>query len=607
MTQACEHALGAIWKGGAVDFALFSAHATGVELCLLDAAGVETRRVPLHPGDGGQWHARLSELAAGQLYAYRVDGPAQPEVGHRFDPSRLLLDPYAKAIRPPATVDGPLLSVVVDPAWDWDDDSRPEVPWRDTVVYECQVKGLTARHPEVPESLRGTYLGLACEPVLDHLRSLSVTTVELMPVHQCISEPALVERGLTNYWGYNSIGFFAPDARFASGAVGQQVAEFKAMVQALHRAGLEVVLDVVFNHTGEGGLDGPTVCFRGIDNATYYRRRGDDPGAYDDLTGCGNTLDTEQPMVLQLVLDSLRYWVEEMHVDGFRFDLAPALARQGGVFDPAGAFFAAVAGAPELAGVKLIAEPWDLGPGGYQLGAFPAGWVEWNGRYRDGVRQFWRGDRGRLPDLAARLAGSRDLFVGSEGRQPASINYLTCHDGFTLVDLVSYEGKHNGDNPHDNRDGTDDNFSCNWGVEGDTDDRAVRAVRDRVRRDLIATLAFSRGVPMLSGGDELGRSQRGNNNAYCHDDERSWTDWSLDADGEAWLGFVRDVFAVRRTLVEWLEDASLDVVASGRWRAVGGGLGRRSGNGARHAGPRAATGRASAAGRRRVGPGQRRC
>jgi glycogen operon protein len=562
--------LGATWDGEGVNFALFSQHATRVELCLFEAGSpVESQRVVLPERTHHVWHGYLPDLRPGALYGYRVHGPYDPERGHRFNPKKLLLDPYAKAIagrvewsdalfgyrigdrRSDRSLDSrdsaPCVprSVVIDTAFTWSDDRPPRTPWSRTVLYECHLKGMTARHPGVPEALRGTFLGLASDAILDHLLSLGVTAVELLPVQHCVSNRGLAERGLTNYWGYDPIGYFAPDSRFATADAGRQVHEFRSMVKALHRAGIEVLLDVVYNHTGEGGPLGPTLCFRGVDNASYYRLVPENRRRNVDFSGCGNALDTRHPRVLQLILDSLRYWVVEMHVDGFRFDLAPALARDPVAFDRHARFFAIVQQDPVLSGVKLIAEPWDLGPEGYQLGAFPPGWAEWNGRYRDAIRRFWRGDEGQVPELASRLSGSSDLFQAS-GRGPhASINFATCHDGFTLRDLVSYERKHNEANGEGNRDGPEANWSCNWGVEGETESQRVNIMRERMQRNLIATLAFSQGVPMLSHGDEVGRTQGGNNNAYCHDGELTWVDWGLDEERADLLEFTRHVLAIR--------------------------------------------------------------
>jgi glycogen operon protein len=552
--------------GAGVDFAVASSHATRIEVCLFDApdAAVESARIALPERSGDVWHGRLHGVQPGQLYGLRAHGPWQPEAGHRFNPAKLLVDPYARALSGPVVWNEALRGarpgqpaqadprdtarwmpkgVLLDDAFDWQDDAPPRTPWSRTILYECHVKGMTRRHPGVPAEQRGRYLGLAADPVVEHLLGLGVTAVELMPVQHHAIDAHLAALGLPNYWGYMTLGFFAPDARYASGALGQQVAEFREMVKRLHRAGLEVILDVVYNHTPEGGADGPTLSLRGLDDTGYYRHRPDAPGEYLDFTGCGNTLDTGRPRALQLVLDSLRYWVEEMHVDGFRFDLAVALARDGEQFQPFGRFFELVQQDPVLAGVKLIAEPWDLGPGGWQLGRFPAGWSEWNDRFRDASRRFWRGDGGQLPELASRLAGSSDHFAAG-GRTPqASVNFVAAHDGMTLRDLVSYAHKHNEANGEGNRDGGHDE-SHNWGVEGESASLRVRKLRARVRRNLFATLALAQGVPMISHGDELGRTQRGNNNAYCIDDERTWVDWE-HADGEM-LAFASAALAIRR-------------------------------------------------------------
>jgi glycogen operon protein len=562
--------LGATWDGEGTNFALFTAHATGVELCLFDRPdAAESARIAFTDVTDGVWHAYLPDVRPSQCYGYRVHGPHAPAAGHRFNPAKLLLDPYARAIsgairwtdalfgytvgHPDADLShddrdsaaGMPKSVVVEPAFSWGDDERPQTPWHRTVIYECHVKGMTMRHPAVPAPLRGTYLGLATDPVLDHLLALGVTAVELLPVQHFAVERSLVSRGLTNYWGYNPVGYFAPDVRYATGGLGQQVSEFKTMVKRLHRAGLEVLLDVVYNHTGEGDRLGPTLAYRGIDNATYYRLPEGDPREYVNYTGCGNTLDIRHPRVLQLVMDSLRYWVEEMHVDGFRFDMAPVLGRGSDAFDAAAAFLVMAKQDPVLSRVKLIAEPWDLGPGGYQLGRFPGGWAEWNDKWRDSVRRFWRGDHGQVAELASRLAGSSDLFH-AHGRGPtASVNFVTAHDGFTLRDLVSYERKHNEANGEDNRDGARESWSSNWGVEGPTDEPRILRMRERMIRNFLATLAFSQGVPMLSHGDEVGRTQSGNNNAYCHDSPLSWVDWDLDDGRRALLEFTRRVLAIR--------------------------------------------------------------
>jgi isoamylase len=565
--------LGATWSGDATNFALFSANATAVELCLFRDAedAAEAERIPLRRGEHGVWHVAVEGVRPGQLYGYRVHGPYAPDRGHRFNPAKLLLDPYARALSGPVSWKAPLAShpdtppgeppdlsadprdsagalpkcVVLDPAFDWGNDRRPRTPWDRTVIYECHVKGMTMLHPDVPEALRGTYLGLCSDPIVDHLRSLGVTAVELLPIHQEASEPRLHDMGLVNYWGYSPIGYFAPDVRFATAGRGRPVDEFKAMVRRFHAAGIEVLLDVVYNHTAEGGHEGPTLAFRGIDNASYYRLDPEHPERYVDFTGTGNTLDVRQRPALDLVLDSLRYWVEEMHVDGFRFDIAPVLGRANLDFDPAAPFFQRVREDPVLSDVKLIAEPWDLGPNGYQVGGFPAGWAEWNGKWRDAVRRFWRGDTGTVGELASRLAGSSDLYAAGDRGPLASVNFVTCHDGFTLRDLVSYEHKHNEANGEQNRDGSDHNLSRNWGVEGPATTTQVARVRERVKRSLLATLALSQGVPMLSHGDELGRTQRGNNNAYCHDGPLTWIHWDLDPAQRQMLAFTRAVFAIR--------------------------------------------------------------
>ncbi|HWP59399.1 MAG TPA: glycogen debranching protein GlgX [Candidatus Acidoferrales bacterium] len=558
--------LGATWDGAGVNFALFSENATKVELCLFAAqdARRETARIPLAERTQHVWHAYLPELRPGALYGYRVHGPYEPNAGHRFNPAKLLLDPYAKAIAGVVrwsdalfgyTIghpDGDLSCderdsaagmpkcVVIDPAFSWGQDAPPRTPWHQTLIYELHVKGFTARHPQVPKEIRGSYSALTHPAVIDYLVGLGITAVELMPVHHFIVEKHLADRGLTNYWGYNSIGFFAPEAVYAStGVAGEQVAEFKTMVRSLHRAGIEVILDVVYNHTAEGNHLGPTLCFRGIDNAAYYRLVADNRRYYMDYTGCGNTLDMTHPRALQLIMDSLRYWVLEMHVDGFRFDLASALARELHAVDRLGAFFDIIHQDPVLSQVKLIAEPWDLGEGGYQVGNFPVLWAEWNAEYRDTVRRFWKGDGGLLGGLAYRLTGSSDLY-GSEGRSPyASINFVTAHDGFTLADLVSYNDKHNEANGEENRDGHNENLSWNCGAEGPTDDPAVLALRARQQRNFLATLILSQGVPMLLAGDEIGRTQQGNNNAYCQDNEISWLDWNLTRGGRELLEFTR--------------------------------------------------------------------
>ena len=534
--------LGATWDGAGVNFAVFSKNAERVELCLFDPRGRrEIERLELTERTDFVWHCYLPEARPGLLYGYRAyganDGP------HRFDFSKVLLDPYAKLIKGKIGA-GLGRSQVVDTAFSWGDDRSPRTGWRDTVVYELHVKGFTQRHPDVPEQLRGTYAGLATAPVIEYLKRLGVTAVELLPVHALVDERRLVQHGLKNYWGYNSIGFFAPELRYsASGTLG----EFKTMVKTLHAAGIEVILDVVYNHTAEGDHTGPTLSFRGLDNAIYYRLDPANPRRYLNFTGTGNSLNSAHRVVLALIMDSLRYWVQEMHVDGFRFDLAPTLARNAShAFDRNGAFLSAVRQDPVLSRVKLIAEPWDIGEGGYQLGNFPPGWVEWNDRYRDAVRSFWRGDPGIVGELASRLAGSSDIFHRA-GRSPrSSVNFVTAHDGYTLHDLVSYERKHNEANLEHNRDGSDNNRSWNCGVEGPSDEPHVRALREKQKRNLLATLLFSQGPPMLVAGDEIGRTQKGNNNAYCQDNEISWLDWELDADAERMLRHVREMIALRK-------------------------------------------------------------
>jgi isoamylase len=564
--------LGATWDGQGVNFALFSEHATAVELCLFDApdAAVESVRIPIVDRTDMIWHAYVPGLKPGQLYGYRVHGPWAPAEGHRFNPAKLLLDPYARALGRPmrwhpslfAFADGdpdgapdptdsaPYAAIgqVVDEPFDWGNDRPPRTPWHETVIYELHVKGFTQLNEAIPPELRGTYLGLASPPAIEHLKSLGITAVELMPVHEHVDEWHLASRGLVNYWGYNTLSFFAPDHRYARAtARADLVRDFKHMVRALHEAGLEVILDVVYNHTAEGDHRGPTLSFRGIDNRSYYRLLPGNPARYQDFTGTGNTLNMQSPAVLRLMMDSLRYWVEEMHVDGFRFDLASALARELHAVDRLGSFFDVIGQDPVVSRVKLIAEPWDVGDGGYQVGNFPPGWAEWNGRYRDVVRRFWRGDRGVIAELATRLSGSSDLY-GLSGRQPhASINFVTSHDGFTLADLVSYNEKHNLANGEDNRDGDPNNLSWNCGVEGPTDDAAVRELRARQVRNFMLTLLASIGVPMISGGDEVLRTQRGNNNAYCHDSPLSWTPWRRDPERTAMLEFTRALVALRRS------------------------------------------------------------
>ncbi|MBI3128543.1 MAG: glycogen debranching protein GlgX [Candidatus Tectomicrobia bacterium] len=557
--------LGATWDGAGVNFALFSENATAVELCLFEKPGSarEYARIRLEEQTNFIWHGYLPDVRPGFFYGFRVHGPYAPHEGHRFNPAKLLLDPYAKAItggprwrdehfgyriREPENgapderdnAEWMPKCVVVDPAFTWGGDALLRTPWHKTIIYEMHVKGFTARHPGVPEELRGTYAGLACPAVIDYLKGLGVTAVELMPVHQFVTDRHLAEKRLANYWGYNSIGFFAPHARYSSsGHSGQQLTEFKRMVKTFHREGIEVILDVVYNHTAEGNHMGPTLCFRGIDNASYYRLVPDDRRYYMDFTGCGNTLNMMSPNTLQLIMDSLRYWVLDMHVDGFRFDLASALARELHEVDRLGAFFDIIQQDPVISQVKLIAEPWDLGEGGYLVGQFPTLWAEWNGKYRDTARRFWRGDSGQLGELAYRLTGSSDLYEATGRRPHASINFITCHDGFTLHDLVSYNEKHNEANKEGNRDGHNDNLSWNCGAEGPTKDAGIIELRARQQRNFLATLFLSQGVQMLWAGDEISRSQRGNNNAYCQDNELSWIDWNLDHPKEELLDFTR--------------------------------------------------------------------
>ncbi|HTT53077.1 MAG TPA: glycogen debranching protein GlgX [Streptosporangiaceae bacterium] len=549
-----SYPLGATYDGVGTNFALFSEVAERVELCLLAEDGAETR-VPLHEVDGFVWHGYLPGIGPGQRYGYRVHGPYDPAAGHRCNPAKLLLDPYAKAIEGSVTWDQAVFaypfgeadgrndtdsapyvprSVVINPFFSWDNDRHPRTPYHETVIYEAHVRGLTKLHHEVPPAQRGTYQGLAHPAVVDHLRGLGITAIELMPVHQFVSDAILEERGLANYWGYNTIGFFAPHNRYAaSGARGEQVQEFKSMVRTLHQAGIEVILDVVYNHTAEGNHLGPTLSLRGIDNASYYRLVSDDQRFYMDTTGTGNSLLMRHPHVLQMIMDSLRYWVTEMHVDGFRFDLAAALARQFHEVDRLSAFFDMCQQDPVVSQVKLIAEPWDVGEGGYQVGNFPPLWTEWNGKYRDTVRDFWRGEHATLPEFASRLTGSSDLYL-SDGRRPvASVNFVTAHDGFTVADLVSYDHKHNEANGEGSRDGSDDNRSWNCGAEGPTGDPAVTAVRDRQKRNFLCTLLLSQGIPMLLAGDEMGRTQHGNNNGYCQDTEISWVHWPPEPDPAA--------------------------------------------------------------------------
>ena len=570
MLPGVPYPLGATSDDGGTNFAVFSEHAGAVTLCLFEEDGAE-RQFPLSEVTAHVWHRYMPDIGPGQLYGYRMEGPYAPSEGHRFNPAKLLIDPYAKALAGEVNWDAPVFgyamtgdpdadltpddqdsawgmpkSLVIDSGFDWGDAVAPATPLHRSVIYEMHVKGFTERHPDIEPEIRGTYAGVTHPAAIAHLQQLGVTAVELLPVHAFLTDKHLVEKGLTNYWGYNTLNFFAPEARYsASGDRGGQVREFKEMVKALHQVGIEVILDVVYNHTAEGNQLGPTLSFRGIDNIAYYRLVEDDLRYYMDYTGTGNTLDAHNPQTLQLIMDSLRYWVLEMHVDGFRFDLASALARELYDVDRLSAFFDIIHQDPVLSQVKLIAEPWDIGEGGYQVGQFPVLWAEWNGRYRDAVRGFWRGDDRHAKEIAYRLSGSSDLYQ-HDGRRPyASINFITAHDGFTLADLVSYEEKHNDANGEENRDGSDDNLSINFGHEGPTDDPEIRLLRARQQRTMLATLLLSQGVPMITAGDELGRTQQGNNNAYAQDNELSWLDWDLDEDDEQLLDFVRGLIQLR--------------------------------------------------------------
>lgn len=559
--------LGATWDGRGVNFALFTAHAEKVELCLFDDSGEqEIERIALPEYTDEVWHGYLPELKPGALYGYRVHGPYQPSHGHRFNHHKLLLDPYAKQLKGRIEWDlvqkithktaskrdhtfdrsdsapGMPKCVVVDPTYDWGEDRPPRIPWDRTIIYEAHVRGFTMRHPEIPKSDRGFFAGLAHPHALDYLRALGVTAIELLPIHAFVDDRFLVDKGLRNYWGYSSLGFFAPENRYM---IDGDPAEFKAMVKSLHGAGLEVILDVVYNHTAEGNHAGPTLSFRGIDNASYYRLRSDNKRLYINDTGCGNTLNIMHPRVLQMVMDSLRYWVEVMHVDGFRFDLASILGREQHGFDPRSGFFDAIGQDPVLSQVKLIAEPWDLGPGGYQLGGYPARWGEWNDQYRDTMRRYWRGDNGLLPLFTRRLHGSSDLFDHNGRRPRSSINFVTSHDGYTLTDLVSYAKRHNLANGENNKDGHHTNFSANYGVEGPTKDHKINEIRRRQRRNLLAGMMFAQGTPMLLAGDELGHTQKGNNNAYCQDNELTWLDWSMTEESRELLIFVQRLIRLR--------------------------------------------------------------
>ena len=565
--QGSPYPLGATWDGEGVNFALFSRHAEKVELCLFDDAGRrEVQRITLRERTDFVWHGYLPQMRPGQLYGYRVHGPYAPEKGHRFNPHKLLLDPYARSIvgsirwsdahfgytighkREDLSQDrrdsaaGMPKSQVIDSAFSWGEDRHPQIHCNNRVIYEMHVGGYTRRHPDVPPNLAGKYVGLCTPQVIDHLKSLGVTTIELLPIQAFVDDRPLTQRGLTNYWGYNTIGFFAPEPRYGAG---NPVHEFKTMVKTLHSAGFEVILDVVYNHTGEGNEKGPTLSFRGIDNYSYYRL-GDDKRHCADFTGCGNSLDLRNPRVLQLVVDSLRYWITDMHVDGFRFDLATTLARDSPDFDSLSTFFGVLRQDPVISPRLLISEPWDLGPGGYQVGKFPPGWAEWNDQYRDTMRAYWKGDGGLIGDFARRLTGSSDLFGHNERGPCASVNFITAHDGFTLHDLVSYNEKHNEANGEDNRDGTDNNLSWNHGAEGPTDDGDIIWLREQQKRNLLATLLLSQGVPMLLAGDEVGRTQQGNNNTYCQDNEINWLDWYWDDNRWRLLNFTKRMIQLRR-------------------------------------------------------------
>lgn len=588
--------LGATWDGQGVNFAVYSENATAVELCLFEAQpgkggeGALTERRTFLPGKTQRvFHGYVPGIGPGQLYGLRAFGPYEPKSGHRFNPHKLLVDPYARAIFGKADHRAPLggytrtpkvdestrdeqdsaggvpKGVVVDGAFDWQGDTPPAVRWRDTILYELHVKGFTRRMPGVPEAERGTYLGLASDAAIAHLRGLGVTAVELLPIHDCMDEPHVARRGMINYWGYSTLGFFAPEQRYATRAdvPGLAVREFKEMVRRLHAAGIEVLLDVVYNHSCEGDSLGPTVSLRGLDNAVYYRLKSGDPSRYEDPTGCGNSLDLRHPQVLKLVMDSLRYWVTEMHVDGFRFDLATTLAREDQGYDRGASFLDAVHQDPVLSQVKLVAEPWDLGPDGYQVGNFPPLWSEWNGKFRDTVRRFWTGDASMVADLGFRLSGSSDLYQ-DDGREPqASINFVTAHDGFTLRDLVSYAKKHNEANGENNRDGWDDNASDNCGVEGETSDPEVVARRRCLQRSLLTTLLLAQGVPMITSGDEVGKTQGGNNNPYCLDNEVSWVDWDLDGERRELLAFVADLVRLRNAHPTFRRESFLSGVPVG--------------------------------------------
>jgi len=564
--------LGANWDGEGVNFAIYSENASKVELCLYDSSdpAKEIQKYSLEEVEGNTWHIYLVGAKPGLLYGYRVDGPYEPENGLRFNASKLLIDPYAKAIQGAVNWNAPVFSypvggheadtgldkqddawgmpkgVVINPFFPWEEPPAPHVPWHRTIIYETHVRGLTMKHPEVPPEQRGTYAGLASPVIIEYLKNLGITAIELMPVHDFLDDKHLVDRGLHNYWGYNTTNFFSPQAKYSSsGDHGGQVSEFKTMVKALHKAGIEVILDVVFNHTSEGNHLGPTLSFRGIDNSTYYVLS-EDKRYYFDYTGTGNSLNVRHPQVLRLIMDSLRYWVTEMHIDGFRFDLAATLARELHQFDRLSGFFDIIYQDPIISNIKLIAEPWDLGPGGYLVGKFPVLWTEWNGEYRDTMRRYWKGDAGLISSLGARLTGSSDLYQGTGKAPYASINFITAHDGFTLNDMVSYSSKHNEANGEGNRDGTDNNMSWNCGAEGPTEDEEINELRERQKRNFLATLFLSQGVPMLLGGDEISRTKNGNNNSYCQDNENSWYNWNLDEKAKTLLKYCQKLIELRR-------------------------------------------------------------
>lgn len=596
-TPPISDTLGPALTGDGIHFSIYSEHATAVDLCLFDTpqAVQESQRISLTQGSDSVWRVHVPRLKAGCLYGYRMQGPYRPAEGHRFNSSKLLIDPYAKALgrtmqwhgalhsvppgtedrsdRPPNTEDSAPyapLGKVIDMPFDWEEDRPPGTPWEETIIYEAHVKGMTQQHPGIPEELRGTYAGLASPSVVEHLTGLGVTALELLPVHQTADEFHLHENGLTNYWGYNPLLFFAPDVRLARQGNSDPAKEFKEMVRTFHQAGIEVILDLVFNHTAESDLHGPTLSFRGIDNAVYYRMEPDQPARYANFTGCGNTFNFHHPRVRQLALDCLRYWVKEMHVDGFRLDLAVTLGRGQGSFEPEGDFFRSIAEDPALSRVKWIAEPWDLGPEGYQLSNFPNGWSEWNDRYRQTVRKFWRGDSGQALSLAQRVSGSPDLFASKDRPPHTTVNYVTSHDGFTLEDLVSYEHKHNEANGENNADGSNGNDSCNYGVEGPTHDPDLNTLRQQQKRNLMATLLLSVGTPMISGGDEIGRTQQGNNNAYCQDSPITWTHWNISEEQRNFLEFTRSLIQLRkahafnRAVLEWFQPDGTEIQQHGQ-------------------------------------------